>query len=344
MAPVASAVAFVVVVALSLLLCREAAASPSAKLVYVRGAGADSCPGETELRKAVALRLGYDPFFPVAQKTVVAQVTRVRSPERGFRGRVQIVGDDGNVRGERELSTKGDDCTELVGALALAVSIALDDLDEVVTPPPPPPPQPPAAKVEEPQPQPAPPPAKPATPDRPQPSPPPPTAPPKAPTQLTLSLGPTVSLGTAPDAAAGASLAIALRFPGIASIRIDARGELPSSKTLPQGGRVATNVLVGTASFCLRGRVPFACVGFGGGALFSSTEGITRPATDRASLLVGLARAGADIALSSRLYLEPFAELGANLLARSVQVDGRAVYETSPVWGIAGIHFGGHLL
>ncbi|HSO36473.1 MAG TPA: hypothetical protein VLT33_28300, partial [Labilithrix sp.] len=106
---------------------RTALASPSAKLVYVRGSGAEACPGEAELRKAVAARIGYDPFFPAAQKTVIAQVTR--SPS-GYRGKVQIVGDDGNVRGERELASKGDDCAELVSTMALAVSIALDDLDE----------------------------------------------------------------------------------------------------------------------------------------------------------------------------------------------------------------------
>src|SRR5687768_2823399 len=87
-------------------VCASAFASPSAKLVYVRGTGTESCPPEADLRKMVAVRLGYDPFFPSAQKTVVAEVGR--APD-GYRGRVRIVSDDGNVRGERELATKGDD-------------------------------------------------------------------------------------------------------------------------------------------------------------------------------------------------------------------------------------------
>ena len=102
-------------------------ATPSAKLVYVREPAASACPGESDLRKAVATRIGYDPFFPSASKTVIAQISRAPT---GYRGKVQIVGDDGNLRGTRDLSTRGDDCSELLSALALAISIALDDLDD----------------------------------------------------------------------------------------------------------------------------------------------------------------------------------------------------------------------
>src|SRR5262249_17972003 len=102
-------------------------ASPSAKLVYVRGAGAESCPGEAEMRSAVARRLGYDPFFPVAAKTVVTPLAHTAA---GYRAHVQIVSEDGKVRGERDLAASGDDCAELLAALALAVSIAIDDLDD----------------------------------------------------------------------------------------------------------------------------------------------------------------------------------------------------------------------
>ena len=87
----------------------------------MRGPGAEACPGDAELRKAVATRIGYDSFFPAAQKTVIAQVAR---GGRGYSERVQIIGDDGNMRGERQLASKGDDCAELVSTMALAVSIA----------------------------------------------------------------------------------------------------------------------------------------------------------------------------------------------------------------------------
>jgi hypothetical protein len=312
-----------------------AAASPSAKLVYVRGSGAESCPAEAELRKAVAVRIGYDPFFTVAQKTVVAQVERI---PKGYRSKVQIVGDDGNVRGERDLSTTGEDCLELVGALALAVSIALDDLDEAA--PASRPTELPASKEAEP--------VKLVTlaPSADVAETPPPSRAPKREVhtaELAMSLGPTVSIGTAPDAAAGASLAAALRWQTFA-LRLDIRGELPATKAMPRGGRVGTNVVLATASGCVCGRIPFVCLGAGSGVMFSATENITHPAHDRTALFVGTARGGADLALSPSLYLEPFGEVGVNLLSPNVAVDGQTVYETAPIWGTLGIHLGARLL
>src|SRR5579859_7764190 len=99
-------------------------ASPSAKLTYVRGSGAEKCPDEGALRKAVATRLGYDPFFPWATTTVVAEVTASR---RGFHGQVQILDEHGDLRGRRALDATSGDCADMVRALALAISIAVDD-------------------------------------------------------------------------------------------------------------------------------------------------------------------------------------------------------------------------
>lgn len=60
----------------SLGIAREASASPSARLLYVRNVGAEGCPDESALRKSVAARLGYDPFFPWATTTVLATIDR----------------------------------------------------------------------------------------------------------------------------------------------------------------------------------------------------------------------------------------------------------------------------
>src|SRR5262249_10897903 len=104
-----------------------AVASPSSQLTYVRGAGAESCPDEAELRKAVAARLGYDPFFPSAGRTIAAQIERTRG---GFAGELKMLDASGVSRGERKLPTTSHDCAEVVKSLALAISIAIDDLDE----------------------------------------------------------------------------------------------------------------------------------------------------------------------------------------------------------------------
>ena len=314
---------------------RTAQASPSAKLVYVRGSGADACPGEAELRKAVAARIGYDPFFPTAQKTVIAQVTRTAG---GYRGKVQIVGDDGKVRGERDLASKGDDCAEIVSAMALAVSIALDDLDEAAptSPAPAPEPAPPAppevAPIEtRPVAPPPPPPPRPATSDGPR-------------VELGASAGPTVSFGTAPAMALGGSLAATLGY-GAVGARLDLRGELPSSGSLAPAsptGIVSTSTILAALSGCGRGKVPFVCVGAGLGSVSSKTEGISRPASDRGRLVVLLASAGADVALGRVLYLEPFVEGAVNLTPHRVEIDGSRAFTVPSVAGTLGLHLGGH--
>lgn len=320
---------FGVALAASLSLSSFALASPSAKLVFVRGDGASTCPGETELRKAVAARLGYDPFFPAAHKTVV---TEVQGDGRGFRGKLRIVAPDGTVLGQRELATRGEDCSQLVLALALAVSIALDDLDELA---PEPAPEPEAAPppVVEPE-------AEhraPAQASARSVAPPPPPRSPRF--GLSASLGPTVALGTAPAPAPGASLSTSLRR-GAFSVRLDARAELPAGHGLEPRGRVTTQSLVAALSACLHGVVPFVCAGAGGGTLVSRTSGIREPATDAAGLVLFGARGGARIPLGTRFYFEPSLEIGIHGLRRVVEVDAAPVYRAPPVWGVLALQVG----
>ena len=316
-----------------------AQASPSAKLVYVRGPGAEICPGEAELRKAVATRIGYDPFFLTAQKTVIAQVTRVAT---GYRGRVQIIGDDGIVRGERELGTKGDDCAELVSTMALAVSIALDDLDEAAPGAAPAPDTPPTAAPSSPA-------AAPAPEDGPEPrrvaalASPSPSAPAGPRVELAASMGPTLSLGTAPAAAVGGSFAATLQY-GLVGLRFTLRGELPASGPIVPTGILSTHIVLATLAGCVRGKIPFGCVGGGIGSLASSTEGIARPASDSGRLVVLVATAGADVPLGPFLYLEPFVEGAASLVPQRVEVDGKRAFSLPVASGTLGLHLGGHFL
>jgi hypothetical protein len=48
-------------------------AFPTSRLVYERGPGVEHCPDQAAIREAVASRLGYDPFFPSSDKTIVAR-------------------------------------------------------------------------------------------------------------------------------------------------------------------------------------------------------------------------------------------------------------------------------
>src|SRR5262245_48766612 len=100
-----------------LVLTVPARATPTSRLTYVRGPGAEGCPDEGELRRAVAERLGYDPFFPTAGRTIVAQVTHGAA---GYGGELKITDAAGVSLGERVLPTKTRDCGEIVKSLALA--------------------------------------------------------------------------------------------------------------------------------------------------------------------------------------------------------------------------------
>jgi hypothetical protein len=84
------------------LLSRAALASPQARLVYGRSEGADVCPDESELRKAVAARIGYDPFFPTAPRTVVVTIAT-----RGnhLSASVQLFDDGAHSQGARVLES-----------------------------------------------------------------------------------------------------------------------------------------------------------------------------------------------------------------------------------------------
>lgn len=101
----------------------DALAEAKARLVYVRGDGADECPEELDLRLWVIARLGYDPFSPQASRVVLA---RVEQQLEALHGSVELVDRDGKATGRRELSSPLGRCQELARALALSISLAVD--------------------------------------------------------------------------------------------------------------------------------------------------------------------------------------------------------------------------
>ena len=114
--------------ALLLALCtlsaaRLASAFPTSRLVYARGPGAEGCPDQDAVRSAVATRLGYDPFFPSSDKTIVA---RVSGSGTQLKGVVELVDEHGVELGQREFTAQAGQCAALVHAMALSISIAID--------------------------------------------------------------------------------------------------------------------------------------------------------------------------------------------------------------------------
>ncbi|HYP98134.1 MAG TPA: hypothetical protein VER96_05640 [Polyangiaceae bacterium] len=102
---------------------RSALGFPSSRLVYMRGPGAENCPDQASVRDAVKKRLGYDPFFPSSDKIIIARVMRDGSK---LRGEVELVDEQSSQVGKREFAAEQDQCEQLVHAMALSISIAID--------------------------------------------------------------------------------------------------------------------------------------------------------------------------------------------------------------------------
>lgn len=226
-------------------------ATPTSKLTYVRASGAEDCPAETELRRAVAARVGYDPFFPWAERTAVAQIDP--AGVKGFGAQVRFINAEGALLGERLLEPVHD-CGELVQNIALAISVAIDDTDRTSVPAV----APTSSMVEsEPEQEPKPERAVP-TPSRNEIA-----APPAKPKRwlARTSLGVVGTLGTAPSPAAGVVVGLGVRSSWV-QIGLEGRLDAPASKTLGPRGSARSSLLLASLVPCaVAWRVvsPFAC-------------------------------------------------------------------------------------
>jgi hypothetical protein len=97
----------------------------SARLVYQRDAGAESCADEAALRAEVARRVGFNPFKEDASRVIVCRVDRT---VHGLRARIELGNDTDHLEAARELLSKRADCQELSEALLVALSIAINPL------------------------------------------------------------------------------------------------------------------------------------------------------------------------------------------------------------------------
>jgi len=312
---------------LASIIAAHAHASPSAKLTYVRGLGAEACPDEEELRRAVAARLGYDPFFPAASKTVVAEIRAARG---GFRAEVKIIDAQGILRGQRTLETSSADCAEMVRALALGISIAIDDLDLEPTPTPAPSPTPTPTPTPAPTPAPSPTPTPAPSVDA------PPSEPPRTSPRIEAIAGAHGTFGLAPALAGGVTLGVGLVWPRT-SLRLEGTADLPASASIDTGGRVSSSFVVGSLVPCLHGAVPFACATLSLGSFRGEGLGIASPHADSAFFATAGVRGGGILALGDTFALVPHADVIIPLMRHRIDVNGRAVFALDAVGAALGM-------
>lgn len=268
---------------LSLSLPLRAAPGDATRLSYSRTIAAAACPDREALRTAVAKRLGYDPFFPVARQAVEVDVDA--DGER-LTANMRFVNEEGIILGHRRLQESVENCDELVASLALAISITLDPsaaLEEhpaaAETSPAeltaeaaaPSSPEPPAAP-------------EPAKPDpskkRPSPRAALRTTRPEATWSALLRLGPQVSVGRLPSNALGARLAAGARR-GAFQASLELGAFLPTAKDSARGGSVSAGLLSLAAAPCYAAERWAACALLDIGFISAVGQGVAEPQRER---------------------------------------------------------------
>ena len=302
----------------------RADAAPSARLVYARSTEAASCPAETSLRRAVAARFGYDPFFAWAKQTIVVQISR-EGPR--FLARVQLVDEQGLARGTREIASEEASCAELFDATALAISIALDASSASSTSASP---QAAASEASEP--------TAVAAPPAPEPS--SPSSAPSVRDDATTAPAP-----TPPSAARVGVLAIASAFvtpsiaPGVAAfgeyrwpaalmqLELQASASLRANVDLserdPSSAWIAAELLTVALAPCTRFGHAYACLVGDVGWLHAHSGGLAHPRSDDAPFVAAGGRLGAEWPLPGQYTFLVRADLLADLTPPRFLLDGQ---------------------
>jgi hypothetical protein len=329
---------------------RSSFAFPTSRLTYVRGSGAEACPDETAVRQAVAARLGYDPFFPSAEKTIVARIVRTKDE---LRATVELVDEHGLMRGVRELRASAGQCGELVATMALAISIAIDPTNPAILGAAPP------SKQADPQTrkrdsntgaapsneqdvvpngdadrdarrsgQDAP---TTVSTDRAEGSPNGDAAlgnaPPPTPFQFRPGATVVVAFGTAPAPTMGFALSADLRR-GIWSIHLEGRIDPPASTDGTEGvGRVRTSLWTVALGPCLHFDPLFVCATAWIGSLRAEGVALAAPRTDSTLYAAAGTRVGLELPLNDRFAFRPELDLQTTLLPVELQVDGVAAWQ-----------------
>jgi hypothetical protein len=110
----------------------RAAASTLVSLEYEIAPGIDGCPDAEQFRTSVGRQLGYDPFRATAEKRVAVQIAR---KEIGFDGRIRWSDAEGHWVGDRRLSSRHAECTEIAASLAFSVAVQIQLLSALAPAP-----------------------------------------------------------------------------------------------------------------------------------------------------------------------------------------------------------------
>lgn len=325
--------------------------TPTVRLVYE---GLDGCSSEHELREAVAIRLGYDPFRDGAPVQIRA---RVRREGRSLVGHLEMRNDQGKVTGSRELRAPGNDCSELTSTMAIALSLAVDPFHTA---------RPPASSSASPVASSAPVPVVSASVSAPASAPllpasapaassapavllvapaassgpvdamPPGPAPVRS--SLRLGLGAMATLGAAPGVTFGPLAQVGVRWRG-ASLNVEGRADLATATSSEHGG-ASSALTVATLAPCGHVGVVVGCLLGSLGVLRGEGQEATVTREQTALYYAVGARLGVEIAVIQPLWLRINVDAMAPLKPVTLTIDGKEIWTTPSFWGGLGAGVG----
>lgn len=323
------------------LFAASAGATNRARLVYLRGAGAESCPDEAGVRDAIFALLGYDPFSSWAEDTLVAEIQR--DVPAGFVATIKLVDPRNVTRGERRMQTRGA-CGDLVSNMALTISLAIDPMGAAGKGEPTD--GPPAEKTVD-------------VTDSPRddtagtsvsssPEPPPSALADTTPLHVVWAVGAgaIAAIGVAPGPNVGATVFGEARIRDV-SVGLEGRADAASSSSVtgPLGSdsRVSSSLLAGTGRVCGYTGGVFGCGLFTLGSLRATGADVPTPGEMRTLYASAGARLGYEMPLGAWLSVRACVE-GAVVLTRyALTISGHEVFRYSPIAGNLGLSLVAHL-
>jgi hypothetical protein len=288
-------------------------ADAGARLEYVRDAGAEACPDEREIREAVTLRLGHDPFSDQATRVLSC---RIAADGQGLRAEIVERGVDGATAGVRALVTRDRSCRDLTPALLLVISLAARAPEmPPETPPKTPPEMPPeTARVVRAAPTPS------------------PARPPLA-VEVGAGLFATAASLPGPSVGGVASIGVA-RDRGALALEI--AGEAPRSLALA-GGQVTVWRASAALVPCRRLGWLTGCAFGAAGAVHGEGQGLPQARSATGPWLGVGGRLGVRIPLGPAAVLETHADAVVPVLRTRLLVGEAAVWTTPPAAGSIGL-------
>jgi len=295
------------------------------ELKYDAGDLAARCPSQQDVEDAISARLGFSPFQRGASWLVEA---RISPSAAGLRGTILLRDRDGDSLGKREIDSSGD-CEELVEAMAVGISVALEPLV--------PPPEPPTSEpVDEPK-------VEAATTPSPTAVKPLPARDEGAPTRTLWrgSVGVVGNVGMSPNPAFGFALQLSWRRPTW-SVGVEGQFQPPRESDV-EGGSIRTEQVSAWLVPCGHAGPWKGCALAGLGSLRAEGAEVDVPRTNRALFAAMGGRIGWEPELSEVLFLTVSADLAAALTRTTVTIDGRDQWTSSPVLLGVGAAIGGRL-